>query len=183
MLQEFMEKVLAKLDKNEENFEKVFAKLNEHDEEFKKINAKLDEHDEEFKKINTKLDAHDKKFEEIDNEFKEIRQLIKDVDLKLDREMDDISLFFRDVGAKLSEHDKEFRKVNNTLLRLETETKREISILFDGYGLNREKSTDLETKQTVLEPKVELDSLRIPTLEDISKHHEKNIAKLLASNS
>lgn len=169
MLQEFMEKVLAKLDKNEENFERVFEKL--------------DEHDEEFKKINAKLDAHDKKFEEIDNEFKEIRQLIKDVDLKLDREMDDISLFFRDVGAKLSEHDKEFRKVNNTLLRLETETKREISILFDGYGLNREKSTELENKQIVLEQKVDLDSLRISTLEDNSKHHEKNIAKLLASNS
>ena len=130
----------------------------------------------EFKKINAKLDEHD-------NEFKEIRKSIKDMDLKLGREIEDISLYFKDVSTKLSEHDNEFRKIHNTLSRIENETKREISILFDGYGLNREKSTSLETKQTVLEQKVNLDSVRISTLEDISKHHEKKIAKLLASNS
>ena len=141
MEEEVMEKVLSKLEQNQNNFEKLFAKLDEHDKEFEKINAKLDE--------------HDKRFEEIDTNFKT-------------------------VNAKLDEHDKEFKEIKNYLLVLEDKISTELPALFDGYSTNIEKSTEIEFKQKDLEKKVELDSLRISVLEDDSKHHTKQISKLLA---
>ena len=51
------------------------------------------------------------------------------------------------------------------------------------YDLNRGRIIRLEDKQKDLEQKVDLASLKIWTLEDNSKHHEEEIAKLLVSNS
>ena len=169
MLKEFMEQVLAKLDQNEENFEKVSAKLEEHDKEFEKINAKLDEHDRRFEEIdnnfkivNARLDAHDRRFEEIDNNFV------------------DIAENFKLINLKLSDHDKQFKEIKNCLLVLEDKITNELPALFDGFSANVEKSTVVEFKQKAIEQKEELDSLRISSLEDISKQHSEQISKLLA---
>ena len=176
MLKEFMEQVLAKLDQNQENFEKVFAKLEEHDKEFKKINARLDEHDKEFKKINARLDEHDKEFKKInarldahDRRFEEI-----------DNNFVDIAENFKLINLKLSDHDKQFKEIKNCLLVLEDKITNELPALFDGFSANVEKSTVVEFKQKAIEQKVELDSLRISSLEDISKQHSEQISKLLA---
>lgn len=76
MEKEFMEKVLAKLDQNQENFERVFAKLEENDKNFEKVFKKLEEHDQEFSEISNNFKMIDAKLEEHDQEFREIKDYL-----------------------------------------------------------------------------------------------------------
>ena len=145
-----------------EFMEQVLAKLDQNQENFEKVFAKLEEHDKEFEKINAKLDEHDRRFEEIDNNFV------------------DIAENFKLINLKLSDHDKQFKEIKNCLLVLEDKITNELPALFDGFSANVEKSTVVEFKQKAIEQKVELDSLRISSLEDISKQHSEQISKLLA---
>ena len=60
MEKEFMEKVLAKLDKQEEFSQKMLHKLEKHDKKFDKVFAKLEEHDKKF-------EEHSKEIRSINN--------------------------------------------------------------------------------------------------------------------
>ena len=162
MLEEFMEKVLLKLDKQEEFSQKVLSKLDENDKNLKKIFAKLEEHDRKFDMVFAKLEEHDRKFQEIDKQFEVMNQKFASVDEE-----------FLDMKTEIKE-------IKNYLIVIEDKLSNEIPALFDGYNSNFEKNTDLESRQDVTEQKVAINSLRISSLEDTSKTHSKQISKLLA---
>lgn len=162
MLEEFMEKVLVKLDKQEEFSQKVLSKLDENEKNFKKIFAKLEEHDKKFQEIDKQFEIVNQRFEKIDEQFKEVNQKFVSVDEQ-----------FADIN-------KEIKEIKNCLIIIEDKLSNEIPALFDGYNSNFEKNTNLESRQDVTEQKVAINSLRISSLEDTSKTHSKQISKLLA---
>ncbi len=162
MEKQFMEIVLAKLDKMEDNFNQIFAKLEEHDKKFNQIFAKLEEHDKKFNQIFAKLEEHDKKFNQVFAKLEEH-------DKKFDQ-----------VFAKFEEIDQEFRSIKDFLIVKEDEFFNKTRALFDGYFASLEKNTELESRQKATEQKVEIDSLRISVLEETSKQHEEQLSKLSA---
>ena len=168
MLEEFMEKVLVKLDKQEEFSQKVLEKLDENEKNFKNIFAKLEEHDRKFDMVFAKLEEHDKKFQEIDKQFEIVNQKFEVVNQK-----------FAKVDEQFADMNKEIKGIKNYIIIIEDKLSNEIPALFDGYNSNFEKNTNLESRQDVTEQKVAINSLRISSLEDTSKKHSKQISKLL----
>ena len=169
MTEQFMNTVLTKLDEHSEEFKKINAKLEDHDGEFKKINAKLEDHDEEFKKINAKLENHDEKIEKLEKS-----------DAGLTRELENVYMLLKEMTRK---QDERYETLHRSLLIIEDKVSRELPALFDGYKINIEKTTDLEIRHNSLEENVELNSMKISNLEEISKTHDNQLSKLLASNS
>ena len=169
MEKEFMEKVLAKLDKQEEFSQKMLHKLEKHDKDLEQISAKLEEHDKKFDKVFAKLEEHDKKFDKVFAKLEEH-----------DKKFDKVFAKLEEHDKKFEEHSKEIRSINNFLIVKEDELFNKIRALFDGYTANLEKNNALESRQTATEQKVDINSLRISMLEDTSKHHTEQISKLLA---
>lgn len=128
--------------------------------------TKLDEHSEEFKKINAKLEDHDEKLEKSD--------------ARLTRELENVYMLLREMTRK---QDERYETLHRSLLIIEDKVSRELPALFDGYKINIEKTTDLEIRHNSLEENVELNSMKISNLEEISKTHDNQLSKLLASNS
>ena len=183
MEKEFMEKVLAKLDKQEEDSKQILLKLDEHDKQFEQIFAKLNEHDKQFEQIFTKLNEHDKRFEQIFAKLDEHDEKFEQIFAKLDEHDEKFEQVFAKLNEhdkKFADHDKEFRNLKDCLMVIEVELFNKIKALFDGYTINQEKGTELESRQSSTEQKVEVNSLRISVLEDASKEHTEQISKLLA---
>ncbi len=142
-----------------ENFEKVFKKLEEHDKRF-------DKSDEKFDMVFKKLEEHDESFKKSDE--------------KLNKNMEEISIIFKDL---IKREDERYEMLHNSLLVIEDRVSRELPALFDGLQISIEKNTDLDIRHNSLEEKVEFNSQRISSLEDISEIHEEQLSKLLARNS
>lgn len=103
MEREFMEKVLAKLDKQEEFSQKMLHKLEKHDKDLEQISAKLEE--------------HDKKFEE---HSKEIRSINNFLIVKEDELFNKIRALFDGYTANLEK--------NNALESRQTATEQKVDI-------------------------------------------------------
>ena len=103
MEKEFMEKVLAKLDKQEEFSQKMLHKLEKHDKDLEQIFAKLEE--------------HDKKFEE---HSKEIRSINNFLIVKEDELFNKIRALFDGYTANLEK--------NNVLESRQTATEQKVDI-------------------------------------------------------
>lgn len=103
MEKEFMEKVLAKLDKQEEFSQKMLHKLEKHDKDLEQIFAKLEE--------------HDKKFEE---HSKEIRSINNFLIVKEDELFNKIRALFDGYTANLEK--------NNALESRQTATEQKVDI-------------------------------------------------------
>lgn len=117
MEKEFMEKVLAKLDKQEEFSQKMLHKLEKHDKDLEQIFAKLEEHDKKFDKVFAKLEEHDKKFEE---HSKEIRSINNFLIVKEDELFNKIRALFDGYTANLEK--------NNALESRQTATEQKVDI-------------------------------------------------------
>lgn len=154
MEKEFMEKVLESIAEQRNFSEKILTNLEENNKQFKKIFAKLEEHDKKFDQVFAKLEEHDKKFDQVFAKLEEHEKLIR-------------------------ENTKEIRSIKDFLIVKEDELFNKIQALFDGYNSNYEKNIDIESRQSVTEQKVDINSLRISVLEETSKKHSKQISKLL----
>ena len=117
MEKEFMEKVLAKLDKQEEFSQKMLHKLEKHDKDLEQISAKLEKHDKDLEQISAKLEEHDKKFEE---HSKEIRSINNFLIVKEDELFNKIRALFDGYTANLEK--------NNALESRQTATEQKVDI-------------------------------------------------------
>ena len=163
MEQEFMNKMMEKLDKHSEILdkhseilEKIEEHLQEHDQHFEKIEEHLQEHDQHFEKIEEHLQEHDQHFEKTDKHLQNHEKCMEDL---------------REIMAAMQ----------RSLVVIEDQVMNKIPALFDGYSANFEKGVELDNRQTKTEQKVDLNSLRISMLEETSKLHTEQLSKLSAN--
>ena len=135
-------------------------------ENFEKVYKKLEKHDKKFDMVFEKLEEHDKRFDKSDE--------------KLNKNMEEISIIFKDL---IKREDERYEMLHNSLLVIEDRVSRELPALFDGLQISIEKNTGLDIRHNSLEEKVEFNSQKISSLEDISEIHEEQLSKLLARNS
>ncbi len=160
MEKEFMENANQKFNdydeqfkKCDKQFEKMHSRLSNHGKQFEEIHAHLADHDKQFEEIHAHLADHDKQFEEI--------------------------------HAHLADHDKQFEEIRQDLneikrsvLFMEEYITSKIPALFDAYLSHEQKNEEFDNRITNLEKNSDVNSLKISILEDTSKKHSSQLAKL-----
>ena len=138
---------------NEEKLDKIISMLNECLQKLSKHDEKFEELDKRLDRVEERLDEHDKRFDNHENRLNSIENI-------------------------LNEHTKDIESIKRSLAIIEDAVTNKIPALFDAIQSNMEKHEEFDNRITKLENISDTNSLKISILEDTSKIHSKQLAKL-----
>lgn len=83
-------------------------------------------------------------------------------------------------SVAISEHSEDIKSMKKSLAIIEDAVTSKIPALFDAYQANYDKNEEFDNRLSTVENISDTNSLKISILEDTSKVHTKQLAKLLS---
>lgn len=135
--------------------------------------------DNEFKQeVRLKFGEFDKRFESIDKRFDSVDARFDALEARMDASDRKFDNFRNEVREKFNQYDEILASLQKSVLIIEDYVTNKIPALFDAYSLNQEQHHSFDEKIDSLENLTSNHSLKISVLEDTSKTHSEQLAKL-----
>lgn len=165
--------IMHKLEENDKKYEefkkKIMQNLEKDNKRHAEIMHRFEERDKRHAEIMHKLEENEKRHAEIMHRFEE--------NDKRHRKHGD---FEQEIRQKFKEHDEILADLKRSTLIIEEYVTNRIPALFDAYSLNQEQHDRIDEKFDNLEKVTDTHSLKISILEENSKNHSKQLAKLIS---
>ncbi len=142
--------IFARQDKR---FDLQDKRFDEQDKRFALQDKRFDEQDKRFALQDKRLEGHDKKLDRHEKMLNELIQISK-------------------------EHTEDIKSIKRSLVLIEDAVNNKIPALFDAFMVAKQKDEELSIDIKKLEKTTDFHSLKISILEDTSKKHSAQLAKL-----
>lgn len=142
--------ILNRIEQHHAQYMEIFARQ---DKRFDLQDKRFDEQDKRFALQDKRLEGHDKKLDRHEKMLNELIQISK-------------------------EHTEDIKSIKRSLVLIEDAVNNKIPALFDAFMVAKQKDEELSIDIKKLEKTSDLHSLKISILEDTSKKHSAQLAKL-----
>lgn len=156
----------------------ILNKIEQHHAQYMEIFARQDKR---FAEQNKKFALQDKRFEEQDKRFAEQNKRFTEQDKRLDghdKKLDKHEKMLNELIQISKEHTEDIKSIKRSLVLIEDAVNNKIPALFDAFMVSKQKDEELSTDIKKLEKTSDFHSLKISILEDTSKKHSEQLARL-----